>query len=92
MRIEGLSWDERAEEHISRHGISIEEVEESIQNIGYARKSRGYLVALCQTEAGRYLTLVLDDEGDGFWYPVTAYPMRNSERRLLIRQKIGRFK
>ncbi len=26
-RIDGLSWDERAEEHIASHGVSFDEVE-----------------------------------------------------------------
>lgn len=34
-----------------------------------------------QTAGGRYLTVFLDDEGDGLWYPVTARPSTDSERR-----------
>lgn len=68
-RIEGLSWDEQAEEHIYQHGITFEELEEAIQDIKYVSRSRGYLRVLAQTQAGRYLAIILDDEGDGIWYP-----------------------
>lgn len=90
VRIEGLAWDEEAEEHIRRHHVTMDEVEEAVQNVGYAQKSRGYLMILGKTGAGRYLTAVLDDQGDGLWYPVTARPMKESERRLLARRPTAR--
>ncbi len=83
VRIEALSWDEDCEEHIARHSVTFEEVEEAVENRAYARRSRGYLMVLGRTNSGRYLTVILDDEGDGVWYPVTARPMTRSERRLL---------
>ena len=85
LRIDGLSWDEDGEEHIRQHGVKFEEVEEAARNISYARRSRGYLQAIGQTDGGRYLLLILDDEGDGIWYPVTARPATESEMRLARR-------
>ena len=81
MIIEGLSWDEQAEEHIHRHSVTPEEVEQAVQNILYARKSRGYFLLVGQTYGGRYLTLILDDLGNGMWYPVTARDAEDSEKR-----------
>ena len=78
---DGLVWDEDAEEHIARHGVAFWEVEEAIANIRYAKRSRGYLLVIGQTEAGRYLTVVLDEEDDDHWYPVTARPATENERR-----------
>ena len=63
--IEGLVWDEDAELHIARHGVVLAEVEEAVANIRYAKRSRGYLQVIGQTEAGRYLTVILDEEDDG---------------------------
>lgn len=87
LRIEGLIWDEEAEEHIGQHHISIDEVEEAVKNGAedrrYLKRHRGYLVMISQTDGGRYLTVVLDEEGDGFWYPVTARDATPSERTLL---------
>ena len=87
MIIEGLSWDEQAEEHIQRHSVTPEEVEQAIENILYARKSRGYFLLVAQTYGGRYLTLILDNLGNGIWYPVTARDAKESEKRLARRNQ-----
>ena len=81
VHIEGLRWDEEAEDHIARHGVVFWEVEEAVANIRYAKRSRGYLQVIGQTDAGRYLTVILDEEDDGIWYPVTARPATENERR-----------
>ena len=83
--IEGLSWDEGAEAKMAAHGVSFYEVEGAVQNIGYAKRHRGYLCVIGRTDAGRYLFVVLDDEGHGIWYPVTARPATKSEKRLFRR-------
>ena len=90
VRIEGLSWDEWCEDHIAEHGVRFEEVEQAVQDIHYNRRSGEYLLVIGQAASGRYLTIVLDDEGDGIWYPVTARPTSRSERNLLRRKARGR--
>ena len=87
MIIEGLSWDEQAEERIHRHSVTPREVEEAVENILYSRKSGGYFLLVAQTYGGRYLTLILDDLGDGIWYPVTARDAVESEKRLARRNR-----
>lgn len=57
MIIEGLSWDEQAEEHIDRHSVTPEEVEQAVQNILYVRKSRGYFLLVAQTYGGALFDL-----------------------------------
>ena len=47
--------------------------------------SGDYMLVIGQTESGRYLTIILDDEGGGIWYPVTARPSNPSERRFANR-------
>ena len=37
--IEGLRWDEEAEDHIARHGVAFWEVEEAVASIRYAKRS-----------------------------------------------------
>ncbi|HAL47893.1 MAG: BrnT family toxin [SAR202 cluster bacterium] len=87
LYVERLSWDEQCEDHIARHGVTFEEVEQAVGNLEYVRRSRGYYLTLGQTDAGRYLVVILDDEGDGVWHPVTARDMQRSERRLLRRKR-----
>ena len=85
-RIVALIWDEWNEQHIARHGVEIYEVEEAIENILYTNRSRDYLRILAQTYGGRYLTIIIDHEEQGYWYTVTARDMTYSERRLLRRR------
>jgi uncharacterized DUF497 family protein len=85
IRIDGLSWNERSEEHAALHSVTFEEIEQVTKNYGYARRSGEYMLVVGQTDAGRYLVAVLDYEGEGIWYPVTARPATKSERRRLRR-------
>jgi uncharacterized protein len=62
MRIEKISWDQETVNHISRHAVSPEEVEEVLFNeddkpIFWEGKEGKYL-AYGQTQSGRYLLVV----------------------------------
>ena len=85
IRIDGLSWDERAEDHIARHGVRPEEVEQAVEGYLSVRRSGEYFIFIGQTHSGRHLTVVLDREGEGIWYPVTARQSTQSERRMIRR-------
>ena len=39
MRIDGLSWDERAEDHIAAHSVRLYEVEQAVVNHIHARRA-----------------------------------------------------
>ena len=86
IRIDGLSWDERAEDHIARHSVRFEEVEQAVEGRLLIRRSGTYFLLIGQAYSGRYLAVVLDYEGDGIWYPVTARDCSDSERRLVRRR------
>jgi len=83
MRVHSLIWDEENLEHIAGHQVEWHEVEEAAYGLSYIRKGRGedrYYV-YGQTDAGRYLTVIADHEGEGWFYPVTARDMTSNERR-----------
>lgn len=86
MRIDELLWDDWNEDHIARHGIRPDEVEQAVFDPGslFLRTRREgvrrYLV-LGLTEAGRYLFVVLDPMNGNRAYPVTAREMTDAERR-----------
>ena len=86
MRIEELLWPRDRIEHIARHAVTPDEVEQVCfgQPLVQRAKSRGdnpvYYV-LGQTDAGRYLFSVVIQFPDGKGYPVTARPMTDSEKR-----------
>jgi uncharacterized DUF497 family protein len=88
IRIGGLVWDESAEDHIAKHGVTADEVDDAIHHIMYARRSRKPLMVIARTDAGRVITVVLTPERGSMWYPVTARDSSASERRL-VRRRLG---
>ncbi len=88
LRINGLLFDDWNEEHIARHHIEPEEVEEVCLARPYVSKTReGKLRVIGQTDDGRYLTIILASRGQGFYYPITERDATDSERRLYQRKK-----
>ncbi len=86
-RITGLWWDEQSVEHIARHQVTPREVEEvcfGSRSLVFKRGKR-YIV-LGQTEAGRYLFVVVDRVHHHKGYVVTARAMDEKERRRFKRE------
>lgn len=64
-----LLWDEWSEDHIARHGVEPDEVEQLIANPYYVDRARDGLYRLIgQTFGGRYLTVILAPRGGDFYY------------------------
>jgi uncharacterized protein len=86
MTIDEFVWPEERIEHIARHGVAPDEVEQVCfgQPLVRRTKSEGqnpvYYV-LGQTDAGRYLFCVVIRFPDGRGYPVTAREMTEKEKR-----------
>lgn len=86
MTIDDFIWPEDRVEHIARHGVVPEEVEQVCFGKSLVRraKSQGenpvYYVQ-GQTDAGRYLFCVVIRFPDGNGYPVTAREMTPKEKR-----------
>jgi uncharacterized protein len=87
MKIHELIWPEDRVDHIARHGVEPEEVEEvcfgrrpRILRAKASGKNPVYYV-LGQTTAGRYLFCVVLQFPEGKGYPVTARPMTEDERQ-----------
>jgi uncharacterized DUF497 family protein len=90
MRIENITWDEHTAEHISRHAVSPEEVEEVLFNDSESpRIMRGkehrYL-AYGKTNAGRFLlvALIIADRKTRI---ITARDMTDREKKFYRRKK-----
>lgn len=81
MRIKKLIWDEWNINHIARHDVSKEEVEEVFEDKHLFERGRdGTYQITGQTAVGRYLTIVLVPRRNGF-YPVTARDSDDKERK-----------
>jgi uncharacterized protein len=86
MRIDALVWPEERIEHIARHGVTPEEVEQVCFGKSLVRRAKcegenPVYYVLGQTEAGRYLFCVVIRFPDGNGYPVTAREMTTKEKR-----------
>jgi len=86
MTIHEFLWPEDRIDHIARHGVVPEEVEEVCFGRALVLKAKTegdnpvYHV-LGQTRHGRYLFCVVIRFADGKGYPVTARPMTPKEKR-----------
>ena len=73
MRIT-LVWDDQAIEHIARHHVTPEEVEEVSYDpdswVVGTRQKRYFIYG--RTGGGRYLKVMVEPLGHGLFYPVTA--------------------
>ena len=82
MRRARLEWDEESIDHIARHGVEPEEVEELLSRRHLWHRGRaGRYVALGRSAAGRYLMAVLARRASGVYHVITARDMTDGERR-----------
>jgi len=91
LYIESLEIDDHILDKIeTKHGITFNEVEEAcLSDKRHVRKDKEGLYKLFnQTDAGRYILVVLLNLGDDNWKVVTAREMTDSERQL-YKKSIG---
>ena len=77
-------------DHIARHRVTPDEVEEVCHGTPLVQRSyKGRIVLLGPTATGRLLAVILAPEGRGVYYPVTARPASRKERALYQRHLGG---
>ena len=84
MRFEDVFWDDEAAEHIARHEVTRQEVNEVMTDPD-ALEAETYgqrLLIMGKTEMNRLLTVVLGQWDAEKGYVVTARPMSKKEKRL----------
>ena len=86
MRIDELLWPRDRIDHIARHAVAADEVEQLCFGQPLVQRAKSYgenpvYYVLGQTDAGRYLFAVIIQFPDGKGYPVTARPMTEKEKR-----------
>jgi len=92
MRIERLIWPKDRIEHIARHDVTREEVEQVCFGEPWVLRGKSHgrnpvYYVLGQTEAGRHLFCVVIGFPDGNGYPVTARDMTVKEKRRYRKRK-----
>ena len=86
MKIHAFLWSNERIDHIARHHVEPEEVEEVCYGQplvlrGRSEGSNPVYHILGQTDSGRYLFCIVVQFPDGNGYPVTARPMTVKEER-----------
>ena len=85
-----LEWDDDNVDHLARHAITPEEVEELFQEATVRRRggtdAPDRVRILGRTTAGRYLTLIVQQKESGLIRPFTGWEMRSHERDIYDRQ------
>jgi uncharacterized DUF497 family protein len=93
VQIEVLEIDDQILDKIElKHNVVFNEVEEAcLSDSKHVRKTKESLYKVfSQTLAGRYLLVVLVNQGNGIWKVVTARELTNNERRLYIKAQRGK--
>jgi uncharacterized protein len=83
MKIDDLEWTADRVEHIARHDVTPEEVEEVFTSARYFKRGRGGVYeAWGQTDSGRYLLVIFRYLGHNRAWPITARDMDENEKRF----------
>lgn len=89
-RIDHLQWDEWNREHISKHGVSPDEVQAVIAGEPLARETyKARIQVIGPTGRERMLSIVvgIDPNQAGVYYVFSARPASRKERRAFEQQK-----
>ena len=76
MKIDSLYWDDENIEHISKHNVNPQEVEDVCFGTHIIRREgdRRYILS-GQSTNGRYLNVVIERVNKGLFRPITAFEM-----------------
>ena len=91
-QIEGLDWDDWNRDHIKKHAVTQDEVEEVVSAMAIYRASYKNRIAVTgPTQAGRVLTVVIGESPREArrYYVFSARPASRNERRDYEQQKGG---
>ena len=88
MQISGFEWSEWNIEHIAKHSVTPQEVEEACFNQPISRKAKdGLYIIYGQTDAGRYMFIVVRYQAENVVYVVTARTMNKTEQQYYRKQR-----
>jgi len=90
-RISGFLWDDENTDHIGRHNVTTDEVEEAIAGKPLVLRGRdSRYLAYGRTQDGRWLFAVYVRRPRGLIRILTARDMTEAEQRLYRRMRRGK--
>lgn len=85
IKIERLVWDEWNKEHIKKHQVTQQEIEEAILKIVAHRKGYSGRTILIGRSGKRIVSIIVSKERRNAYYVVTARDADKKERRLVYK-------
>lgn len=90
--IKRLNWDDWNTEHVTKHGITLQEIEEVISGAPTFRETyQGRLLAVGPTRSGKLVTVVIgpDPVEPDVYYAFSARPISKQDLRWYLRSEGG---
>ena len=90
--IEHLIWTDENEAKLAAHGISRSEVVEMIAGLNYIVFDSPYAAQVRvtgYTSANRWLTIAMEEYGQGVFRPITGWEATRRERERFVRGEQG---
>lgn len=83
MRVDDLIFNEKNIEHIARHNVLPDEVKQIIEGKTLFLKAKfDRVMAIGQTEKGRFLAVILEKAKNNTYFVVTARDADRKERKM----------
>jgi uncharacterized protein len=87
ITIKRFLWDKFNIEHIRKHGVSQAEVEEVSENFATHKRGKKGRYLVIGRSGKRILSVIVNNNGSGAYYPVTARDSNKKERGLLYEKE-----
>lgn len=87
IKLEQLIWDGWNRKHIKKHSVSVNEVEQAVNNILTHRAGYDGRIILIGRSGDRLLAMIMSLQENHKFYVVTARDADRKERRLVYEKK-----
>ena len=87
IKIKTLVWDSYNIEHIKKHNVTIDEVEEVAKNIITHKKAKLARYLIIGRVGSRIISVAVHRRGVGIYYPVTARDSAKKERKIVYEKE-----
>ncbi|MBI2018130.1 BrnT family toxin [Candidatus Daviesbacteria bacterium] len=82
-----LIWDEWNREHIKKHNVSQQEIEDVSKNVIAHEGTKQGRYLIIGRVGSRILTVIINRKETGIYYPVTARDAAKKERRKIYEKE-----
>lgn len=89
IKIQKIIWDEWNTEHIKKHGVIIEEVNEAAKNVIYHKKAKENRYLATGRSGKRIISMVVKRQEKTIYYLVTARDASKKERKKLYEREVS---